>query len=256
MIELCEKLALFFKAHPKSALAFSGGTDSAFLLHFATKCSADVKPYYAKSAFQPQFELDDALRLANDLGIELAIIDIDVLKNDAAAANPPNRCYFCKQTIFSVIKARAAQDGYQMLIDGTNASDSASDRPGIRALQEMAVLSPLRDCGLTKKDIRALSKEAGLFTWNKPAYACLATRIKTGEPITEDTLKVIEKAENYLFSLGFTDFRARVSGNSVRLEIPASQMPKVIELREGILTCLKQYYSKVLLDLEARSTSQ
>ncbi len=246
----------FFIQHPKVALAFSGGMDSSYLLYAAKSCCADIKPYFVKSAFQPQFELDDALRLAKLLGIELTVIQADVLQNNAVTANPPNRCYFCKQTIFSAIKARAAQDGYHVLLDGTNASDSASDRPGIRALQEMSVLSPLRECGLTKKDISDLSKKAGLFTWNKPAYACLATRIKTGEPITEKKLETIEKAENYLLSLGFTDFRARVSGSSVKLEVPASQMDKVIELREDILTCLKQYYSKVLLDLEARSTSQ
>ena len=122
----------------------------------------------------------------------------------------------------------------------------------MRAIRELSVFSPLRDCGLTKEEIRLRSKEAGLFTWDKPAYACLATRIPTGEPITEEKLKVTETAENFLFSLGLTNFRVRRMGDAARLQVTAAQIGKVMENRELITTVLKRFYSAVLLDLEAR----
>lgn len=138
------------------------------------------------------------------------------------------------------------------LIDGTNASDDAGDRPGMQALRELKVYSPLRDCGLTKADVRRLSKEAGLFTWNKPAYACLATRIPAETPITPEDLARTEKAEDYLSSLGFTDFRVRQMGNAAKLQLPDAQLAHIVEAREQIVTTLKQWYSTVLLDLEVR----
>ena len=140
-----------------------------------------------------------------------------------------------------------------MLLDGTNASDDAGDRPGMRALQELSVRSPLRECGLTKDEIRRLSREAGLFTWDKPAYACLATRIPTGQPITARDLAVTEAAETYLFSLGFTDFRVRLAGRSAKIQLPAAQMPHLLEHRQEILDRLGQDYDAVWLDLEARA---
>jgi uncharacterized protein len=138
---------------------------------------------------------------------------------------------FCKKLLFAKILEQAAADGYDILLDGTNASDDPRDRPGMRALKELSILSPLRECGLSKEEIRRRSKEAGLFTWNKPAYACLATRIPTGEPITKEKLERTERAENFLFSLGFTDFRIRMSGTAAKLQVPASQIEKVIKNR-------------------------
>ena len=152
----------FFSKHPIVAVAFSGGVDSAYLLYMACKYAERVKAYYVKSAFQPQFELDDAERFAKELQAEMTIIRLDVLTDEQVRMNPPNRCYFCKKRIFSAIREHAQQDGFQVLLDGTNASDDAGDRPGMVALQELAVMSPLRLCGLTKTDIRRLSKEAGL----------------------------------------------------------------------------------------------
>ena len=150
------------------------------------------------------------------------------------------------------IAEAAREDGYSLLLDGTNASDEEGDRPGMRALRELSVRSPLRECGLTKEEIRRLSKEAGLFTWDKPAYACLATRIPTGEQITKEKLADTEAAEDYLFSLGFTDFRVRRFGEAARLQFPADQFEKVLEKREEIIKELKRYYGAVLLDMEAR----
>ena len=235
----------FFRQHPKAAIAFSGGVDSSYLLYAALQCGADVRAYYVKGAFQPQFELDDAQRLARDIHAPMTVLRADVLRDETVTANPANRCYYCKKVVFSSIAQAALADGYTVLLDGTNASDDAGDRPGMRALQELQVLSPLRLCGLTKPEIRRLSKEARLFTWDKPAYACLATRIPTGEKITAEKLSATESA-------GFTDFRVRWYAGAARLQFPAVQLPRVLERREEILTKLKKYYPAVLLDLEVR----
>ena len=186
------ELERFFAENPCAAVAFSGGADSAYLLYAAVKAGANVKAYYVKTAFQPQFELEDAKKLAGELGTPMQVLPLDILCDQAVTANPPDRCYHCKKRIFSAIRAAAAQDGFSVLLDGTNASDDAGDRPGIRALKELSVRSPLREAGLTKAEIRRLSKEAGLFTHDKPAYACLATRIPTGETITAEKLRRTE----------------------------------------------------------------
>ena len=245
-------LKQFFMEHPEAAIAFSGGVDSAYLLYAAVRCGARVKAYYAKSDFQPQFELDDAQTLAAQLGVEMAILPLDILCSGIITANPPDRCYHCKKAIFQTILDAAKADGFGLLLDGTNASDDALDRPGMRALAELSVRSPLRECGLTKAEIRRLSKEAGLFTHDKPAYACLATRIPTGEVITAEKLRRTEDAESYLAGLGFRDFRVRSFGDTARIQAVASDLPKIMEHRESIVSQLKQRYSGVLLDLEVR----
>ena len=242
----------FFAEYPSVAVAFSGGTDSAYLLCAAKRNAERVCAYYVKSAFQPRFELEDAQRLAKELDAELKILELDVLAAPGVAENPADRCYYCKQAVFSAITAAARADGFPTLLDGTNASDNALDRPGMRALRELSVLSPLRMCGLTKAEIRRRSKEAGLFTWDKPAYACLATRIAAGEPITAEKLAAAEAAESFLFSLGFTDFRVRQRNGEAKLQLPAAQWPLVCERRAEILRELKKHYRAVTLDLEVR----
>ena len=215
----------FFHEHPKAALGFSGGVDSSYLLWAARQCGADVRPYYIKTAFQPEFEFEDAKRLCREIGAELTVLELDALSDPAVAANPADRCYHCKRNLFGTLAARALADGYTLLLDGTNASDDAGDRPGMRALRELSVRSPLRECGLTKARIRALSREAGLFTWDKPAYACLATRVPTGETITAEKLQKTERAEALLFSLGFRDFRVRYFAGAARIQLPEAQLP-------------------------------
>ncbi|MDO4546797.1 MAG: ATP-dependent sacrificial sulfur transferase LarE [Clostridia bacterium] len=242
----------FFGLHPRAGIAFSGGVDSAYLLYAAIQSGARVKAYYVKSAFQPAFELEDAKKIAERIRADMTVIDLDVLDCERIAANPPDRCYHCKRRIFSAIVERANADGFDTLFDGTNASDDAGDRPGMRALRELKVLSPLRECGLTKPEIRERSKEAGLFTWNKPAYACLATRIRTGEVITREKLEKTELAEGYLYSLGFSDFRVRMAGGAARIQVTPSQIQRVLTLRNDILSALKKYYDAVTLDLEVR----
>lgn len=244
----------FFEAHPKAALAFSGGVDSSYLLYAARQLGADVKAYYVKTAFQPEFEYQDALRLASQLGADIQVLTLDVLACPDVTLNPKNRCYFCKQHIFGNILRQAKADGYDTVLDGTNASDQVSDRPGMKALQEMKVLSPLRLTGLTKAEIRSLSREAGLFTWDKPSYACLATRIPTGTEITGADLVRTEWAEDHLMSLGFRDLRVRqLSGDLALVQLPEAQMDTFLALRREITRTLKTRYAGVLLDMEARN---
>lgn len=247
------ELKEYFAAHPKAALAFSGGVDSAYLLYAAMKAGAEVKAYYVRTAFQPEFEYQDALRLAQQLGADMHVITLDVLADKDVAANPKNRCYYCKKRIFTAISQAAAADGFELLLDGTNASDQVSDRPGMKALQELRVESPLRQCGLTKAKIRELSRKAQLFTWDKPSYACLATRIPAGTSITLDVLQRTEWAEETLKAMGFSDFRVRLMGDAARLELTEAQLPLLMEKRSLVLDTLRQRYSAVYLNLEVRN---
>lgn len=246
------ELSEFFRANPQAAIAFSGGVDSAYLLWAGVQAGARVKAYYVKTQFQPAFELADVQRLARELGAELEIPPVDILCRKEVTANPADRCYYCKRALFETLVSAARKDGFSLVLDGTNASDDLSDRPGVRALRELEVRSPLRECGLTKEEIRRRSKEAGLFTWDKPAYACLATRIPTGEEITRQKLEKTEQAEQYLMNLGFRDFRVRLDGGRAKLQLSASDLPLVMEHREEIVHTLRKSYDGVLLDLEVR----
>lgn len=242
----------FFTEYPKAALGFSGGVDSSYLLWAAVNAGADIAPYYIQTAFQPAFELEDAKRLCEQIGVKLNVIQLDALADPRVAANPANRCYYCKVGLFGALRARAKADGYDLLLDGTNASDDAGDRPGMKALREMEVRSPLRECGLTKAMIRQESRKAGLFTWDKPAYACLATRVPTGRTITPELLRQVEGAETALFALGFTDFRVRLYDDAARLQLPEGQLAKAVEQRQAIRQALAPWFDIVLLDTQTR----
>lgn len=246
------KLEEFFKINKRIAVAFSGGVDSSYLLYAAAKAGADVKAYYVKSVFQPVFEFEDAVRLAKQISCELHVIEADVLTDERVAANPPDRCYYCKQHIMSAIIRAAEADGYEIVCDGTNASDDADDRPGFKALEEYGIRSPLRECGLTKEDIRKASKEAGLPTWNKPAYACLATRIRTGETITEKKLSITERAESILHDMGFRDFRVRMRGGSALVQVTESQLAEAFAREEEIRELLSDLYDEINIDESPR----
>jgi len=257
MLELYEKevymeLKAFFDECPSAALAFSGGVDSSYLLYAGIQCGADIKAYYVKTAFQPEFELRDAKGLAAYVGARLEIIPFDISNERQTLANTPERCYHCKLKILETLMGRAKADGYKTIIDGTNASDDAADRQGSRALAELSVRSPLRECGLTKDKIRALSKDAGLPTWDKPAYACLATRIPTGTEITPDLLMRVEGAENALSALGFSDFRVRVAGGAAKIQLPEGQIMGLIKKRDTVLESIRPYFTAITLDLDAR----
>ena len=243
----------FFKKYPHVALAFSGGVDSSYLLYLGKSLGVDIMPYYVKSQSQPEFEFEDAKKLASLLSVEMKVLEFDVLSDSAVAENPSNRCYYCKQRIMGAIKRAAEEDGYSVIIDGTNASDDADDRPGMVALKENGILSPLRLCGITKKEVRERSRDAGLFTWDKPAYACLATRIPAGTMLTAGLLENTERAENFLSSLGFKDFRVRFLDGRAKLEIKDRDLGLLWENKDKIYDRLSKIYPKgVLLDLKGR----
>ena len=249
-----DELVKWFAGQSRVALAFSGGVDSAYLLHAAHVAGADVRAYYVVSAFQPEFEREDARKMAKECGVELVEIPLDVLADERIASNPADRCYWCKRAVFGAILEAAECDGFPLVIDGTNASDDASDRPGMRALRELGVRSPLRECGLTKQRIRELSREAGLFTWDKPSYSCLATRIPRGEPLTSEALAATERAENFLRERGFSDFRVRRIGDCARIQLPRDQWDKLLEEHETVRAALADDYADVLLDLKERKS--
>jgi uncharacterized protein len=245
-------LEQFFKDNPSVALGFSGVVDSSYLLYAGMRYGAKVKAYFVKTAFQPDFELQDAYRLAAQVGADITVLEKDISCETQIISNPPDRCYFCKTAIFGALQKQASADGFSVVIDGTNASDDIADRPGMKALTELSVRSPLRECGITKDEVRRLSKEAGLFTWNKPSYACLATRIPSGRPITKELLQRVEKAEDALFALGFTDFRVRVLEEAAKLQFPQEQMREAVNCRAEIVKAIKPYFPAILLDLEGR----
>lgn len=242
----------FFKANHKFAIGFSGGVDSSYLLYAAVQAGCDVKAYYVKSCFQPEFEYADAMRLAAELSADVQVLSADPLTDPAIRANPQNRCYYCKQKIFGMIKQEALAAGYSLLLDGTNASDDEGDRPGMKVLKELSVRSPLKECGLTKRAVRIKSREAGLFTWDKPSYSCLATRMPTGHEITKEELAKIEGAEMALFQLGFTDFRVRNWGRQAKLELTAADMARAVKEQRKVRAALQPYFPEVLMDLQAR----
>jgi uncharacterized protein len=240
--------------NPSAVLGFSGGVDSSYLLYAGLNCGADIKACFVKSAFQPEFEMMDAIRFAEDIGAEMAVIDKHILRDARVTLNTPDRCYHCKTSIIETLQLYASVMKIPLIIDGTNASDDETDRPGMKALAEKGVRSPLRECGITKDDVRRLSRGARLPTWNKPAYACLATRVATGITITEGLLRRIETAENALFEMGFSNFRVRAidSGETAKLQFTKAQLEAAIYRRECIMDVIKPYFENVLLDLEGR----
>lgn len=184
-----EPLDAFFARTPRLAVAFSGGCDSSYLLAAAVEAGCDVKAYMVNTAFQPAFELEDARQVVDACGAAFEVIEADVLAEAAICANPPDRCYLCKRFIFGTVRERMARDGFDVLADGTNASDDPARRPGFRALTELGVVSPLRRAGMTKDEVRAASRVLGVPTADKPSFSCLATKVPEGEPITEASLE-------------------------------------------------------------------
>ena len=242
----------FFKEHNKFALAYSGGVDSLLVAALAVKYGCDFGAYTIKTQFQPDFETEEALHYAKRLGFKLKLIKHNVLESAVVASNPSDRCYHCKNVVFSLVKEAAKADGYDMIFDGTNASDDASDRPGMRALEEMKVLSPLKLLNIDKATVRLLLKEMGIEAHSKPSYSCLATRLETGKTITEEVLKKVEVAEVFLMDNGFSDFRVRVLGENAKLELTSKDLELLMQKREVVLNELKKSFKAVYVDLQCR----
>lgn len=214
----------FFKENPITAVAFSGGVDSALLLWAAAAYGEKTAAYFVKTPFQPGFELEDAKKTVRLLGAGLTVLELDVLTVPEVAANPADRCYYCKRALFTRLTEAARRDGFPQVLDGCNASDDASDRPGMRALKELGVRSPLRECGIRKSDVRRMARQAGLPVWDKPSYACLATRIPSGTVITREALGRAARGEAFLMKEGLSDFRLRLRGENALLQVRPEQM--------------------------------
>ncbi len=242
----------FFTKYDNVGIALSGGVDSIYLMYVSHLCGANVRAYFAKNRLSPESELSDAVRAAEKLGVPLSVLEYSALDDENVTKNASDRCYFCKLGMMRIITEAARNDGCEILCEGTNASDDVATRPGFRALGELSVLSPLRMCGLTKEKIRALAYDAGLDVWDKPSYSCLATRIKTGERITEEKILRVASGEERLFSLGFSDFRIRLCGDAARLELSVRDTQKFRENEKQVLQELKKYFECVFVELEAR----
>ena len=219
------------------AVAFSSGVDSTFLLKTAHDLLGDkTLAVTVHSCLSPQRELDEAVQFTRNEGIEHLVIEVDELTIPGLAQNLADRCYLCKIEIFSRIRRIAEEQGIAHVAEGSNADDCNDYRPGLRAITELGILSPLKDAGLTKPEIRQLSSELGLPTWNKQSFACLASRIPYGEEITKERLAMIDTAEQYLLDAGFRQVRVRFHGNLARIETDEEGLQLLMDktLREAI----------------------
>ena len=253
-----EALKAALAALGSAAVAFSGGVDSTFLLKAAKEALGEnVIALTAASCFFPQRELAESRAFCKDLGVRQIIHYADELKIEGIAQNPKNRCYLCKKDLFSAFLRLAEENGVSCVAEGSNLDDNGDYRPGLQAIQELGIKSPLRECGLWKQDIRDLSRALGLPTWEKPSFACLASRFAYGETITEKKLQMVEKAEQLLLELGFVQFRVRIHENMARIEILPSDFPRLISdpVRTQVTTHLKKLgFTYVSMDLTGYRT--
>jgi len=234
------------------AITFSGGVDSTLLLKVAADVLGDrVLALTAVSPLYPRRELDEAKQLAYLLGVRQRLVDVNPMDVPEFTYNPPDRCYLCKSHLFTKLVQVAAAEGFFYMCDGSNADDRRSYRPGMKALVEMQVRSPLLEAGLTKDDIRALSRRLGLPTWNKPAKACFATRFPYGEEITLEKLARVEQAEDYLNSFSYKNLRVRCHEGIARIEVDPESFVRVVNKRQQIVNTLKNIgFKYITLDLE------
>ena len=246
-------LQLFFSQHPSVAVALSGGADSAYLLYAAKQFGQRVHAYCVRSPFQCAAAHEDACRLAAEVSVPVSVLSLTLDDMGEAVQNGPDRCYHCKKAMFTAICRAAKADGFCVVLDGTNASDDDRDRPGMRALQELDVLSPLRLCGLDKQTVRRLSEQAGLFTHDKPSDSRLATRIASGTVLTLDALRRVEEAEIQLKQLGFSDFRLRCGKSSTTLQVRQAQLPLALQCAGLVEQILTTQHFPLPLHTEVRS---
>ena len=256
--EKLEALKAYLKDLGSVAVAFSSGVDSTFLLKVAKEALGDnVIAVTAKSCSFPQRELKEAVAFCEKEGIRHFICESEELEIEGFAQNPKNRCYLCKKELFEKIQKIAKEQGINALVEGSNLDDNGDYRPGLVAVAELGVKSPLRACNLSKADIRAISKYLNLPTWEKQSFACLSSRFVYGETITEEKLGMVDKAEQLLLDMGFHQVRVRIHDKMARIEVTPQEIEKIIkeENRERIVSELKKYgFTYISLDLQGYRT--
>lgn len=252
MTEKYERLKDALSGCGRLAVAFSSGVDSAFLLYAAHEALGDnAAAFIAEAPVFPERERREAEEFCGRYGIRLVKVRPKLLSDDAFRLNPKDRCYHCKKLLMGALLDAAKREEFSCLAEGSNTDDVSDFRPGMRALEELGIISPLKDAGFGKAEIRALSREFGLKTWDKPSFACLASRIAYGEAVTEDKLRAVEKAEELLFSLGIKQLRVRVHGDSARIETENGDMKKILENKDLISRSLHDLgFRFVSLDLD------
>lgn len=253
-----ETLKKNVKSMQSVVIAFSGGVDSSFLLKVAFDVLDNkVLAVTARSSTYPEREFRNAEEFVNTYKIPHMVILSEELDVEGFSDNPTNRCYLCKHELFDKIIRVAKEGGYKFVADGSNKDDIGDFRPGMRAVAELGIVSPLKDANLTKEDIRLLSKQMGLKTWDKPSFACLSSRFPYGEKITREKLAMVDKAEQLLIDLGFRQVRVRHHGNMARIEICEEDFEKIVhlEIRDKTYKVLKELgYTYVSLDLKGYRT--
>lgn len=250
--EKYERLKEILLEMERVVVAFSGGVDSTFLLKVALDClgSENVLAVTADSETYPSSELIEARNIARELGARHEVIETSELAIPGYAENTQNRCYFCKKSLFEHLVPIMQDQGYHNIVFGLIADDLSEHRPGTKAAREMGVRGPLQEADLYKEEIRTLSRELGLITWDKPSFACLSSRIAYGETITQEKLTKIDKSEHYLQSLGIRQVRVRTHGDIARIEVEAKDMPTLLEKQEEIVRVIQGYgYTYVTMDL-------